>query len=186
MKYMRIATLFLTLMAIVLVSGCTDTNEGVQMVEEGDFVKVDYVGKLDDGTIFDTSIEEVAKEAGGDVYNPGRNYTPLGFTVGAGQMIPGFDKGVVGMEVGEEKTIVIPPEEGYGEYREDLVQSVPVDEFKEEIGIEPEEGQMLMTSMGQQVVIKEVNETDVQIDYNHRLAGETLTFDVTIVSVGEE
>ena len=211
---MRIAILFLFLIGIVLVSGCTDTNdvdigsdsanfstannsselnltdvdiienEGIQMVENGDFVKVDYIGELEDGTVFDTSIEEVAKEAG--MFNPGRQYEPLGFTVGAGQMIAGFDKGVVGMEVGEEKTITIPPEEAYGVYREDLVQAIPLEEFKQNVGMEPVVGQTLYTGAGQPVTIKDVNETAVFVDFNHNLAGKTLIFKVTLVSIGEE
>ncbi|HII02767.1 TPA: FKBP-type peptidyl-prolyl cis-trans isomerase, partial [Methanosarcinaceae archaeon] len=72
-------------------------------IESGDIISVDYVGELEDGTVFDTSVKEVAVEAG--IYNEQREYEPLTFTVGAGQMIKGFDEGVVGMKVGEEKTL---------------------------------------------------------------------------------
>jgi len=82
-------------------------------VKEGDHVKVDYTGKLKDGTIFDSSIEELAKKS--EFYDEDREYEPLGFTIGKGQVIPGFEEGVKGMEVGEEKRIEIPPEEAYGE-----------------------------------------------------------------------
>ncbi len=83
------------------------------VVEEGDRVEVDYVGRFEDGTVFDSSIEEVAKES--KFYDKKRDYGPLGFTVGAGQVIPGFEEGVKGMEVGEKKEIEIPPEKAYGE-----------------------------------------------------------------------
>ncbi len=137
-------TLFLYLIGIILVSGCTgpDSNTGddvENIVKENDHVSVDYIGELEDGTIFDTSIEDVAKDGG--VYNPNRKYEPLSFTAGAGQMISGFDRGVIGMAVGEEKTLVIPPEEAYGE-----------------------------SSAGN----------------NHPLAGKTLIFKVTLVSIGQE
>lgn len=89
-----------------------------KVVEKGDAVSVHYVGKLDDGTVFDTSEKEEAMEAG--IYNEMRDYEPLKFTVGAGQMIKGFDEGVVGMKAGEEKILKIPPEEAYGEYVEEL------------------------------------------------------------------
>ncbi len=82
-------------------------------VKEGDHVKVEYTGKLKDGTIFDSSIEELAKKS--EFYDENRDYEPLVFTIGAGKVIPGFEKGVKGMEVGEEKKIEIPPEEAYGE-----------------------------------------------------------------------
>lgn len=82
-------------------------------VKERDHVKVDYTGKLKDGTIFDSSIEELAKKS--EFYDEDREYEPLGFTIGKGQVIPGFEEGVKGMEVGEEKRIEIPPEEAYGE-----------------------------------------------------------------------
>lgn len=81
-------------------------------VKNGDTVAVDYVGRLKDGTIFDASIRSEAEKSKN--FNPARDYSPLLFTVGAGQMIKGFDKGVVGMKVGEKRTLEIPPEEAYG------------------------------------------------------------------------
>lgn len=82
-------------------------------VESGDTVSVDYVGRLEDGTIFDSSVEEFAKQMKN--YAPGRKFEPLSFTVGAGQMIKGFDAGVVGMKLGEKKTLTIAPKDAYGE-----------------------------------------------------------------------
>ena len=97
-------TLFLFLIGVILTGGCTDTNTSgtadSTVVKQGDYVSVDYIGELEDGTVFDTSLEDVAVEAG--IYNPNREYKPLEFTVGAGQMIAGFDSGVIGMAVGEE------------------------------------------------------------------------------------
>mgnify|MGYP000041019707 CR=1 FL=1 len=177
-------TLFLFLIGIVLVSGCadSDTGENMEKVKEGDYVKVDYIGELEDGTIFDTSIKDAAIE--GEVYNPNRAYEPLGFTVGAGQMIAGFDSGVVGMAVGEEKTLTLSPEEAYGAHREELVQTISLEELTS-VGIFPAVGDKLSTPQGI-VTITEVTDTEVKLDYNHNLAGETLTFKVTIVSIGQE
>ncbi len=81
-------------------------------VKKGDFVEVDYIGRLKDGTIFDSSIEEVARES--ENYDKNRDYQPLGFTVGEGRLIPGFEEGVIDMDVGEKKEIEIPPEKAYG------------------------------------------------------------------------
>ncbi len=81
-------------------------------IENGDHVEVDYTGKLKDGTIFDSSIKDVAKKGG--VFDKNRNYQPLAFKVGEGKLIAGFEKGVLGMNVGEKKTVEIPPEQAYG------------------------------------------------------------------------
>ncbi|MBW6470906.1 MAG: peptidylprolyl isomerase [Methanosarcinaceae archaeon] len=139
-----------------------------EIVKEGDYVKVDYIGELEAGTVFDTSI--------------GRE--PLGFTVGAGQMIAGFDNGVVGMAVGEEKTLTLPPKEAYGEYSEERIQTVSLEELKS-VGISPAVGDKLGTPQGVVNVI-DVTDTEVKIDYNHELAGKTLIFKVTLVSIGQE
>jgi FKBP-type peptidyl-prolyl cis-trans isomerase 2 len=177
----KIGTLFLLLVGAILVCGCLGTNDYVKVVEDGDYVQVDYVGKLEDGTVFDTSVEDVAIETG--IYNQRRDYQPLGFTVGAGEMIQGFDKGVVGMAVGENKTLTIPPEEAYGAYREELVITRPIEELTT-AGITPVVGKKIFTAQGQMGAIKSVTDTEVVIDFNHELAGKTLIFDVTLVSVG--
>ncbi len=139
-------------------------------VKEGDTVKVHYTGKLNDGTRFDTS--------------SGRD--PLSFTVGQGQVIPGFEQGVVGMEVGESKTITIPTDQAYGPKRDELVAEVDkarlADDVKPEVGtrlqMKRTDGQML------EVVITDVEEDKITIDANHPLAGQDLTFDIEVVGVG--
>ncbi len=170
------------LLALVLVvSGCVDTNCGVtvEVIKEGDYVLVNYTGRLEDGTVFDTSVEDVAIEAG--THNPGRAYQPIGFTVGAGQMIEGFDRGVVGMAAGEAKTLTMTPEDAYGSPRDDLVRTVPIEELSA-AGITPVIGKKLTTSYGPGT-ITDITNTSVVIDFNHELAGKTLIFDVQIVSI---
>ncbi len=173
-------------MALILVSsGCVDPDSGgnTAVVKEGDQVLVDYTGRLGDGTVFDTSVRDVATENG--VYNPNRDYQPIEFTVGAGQMIKGFDSGVVGMAVGEEKTLTLLPEDAYGVHREDMVQTVPVEELSA-AGITPVIGEKLTTGLGQVGTITDVTNTSVVIDFNHRLSGKTLIFDVKLVSIGSD
>ena len=176
--------LVISLVLILASSGCIDTDGGgtAEVIKEGDPVLVDYTGRLDDGTVFDTSVKDVAVEAG--VYNPNREYQPIGFTVGAGQMIKGFDAGVVGMAVGEERRLTIPPEDAYGANREELVRTVPVEELSA-AGITPVIGKKLTTNQGVGT-ITEITNTSVVIDFNHRLAGKTLIFDVRIVSIDGE
>jgi FKBP-type peptidyl-prolyl cis-trans isomerase 2 len=112
------------------------------VVSKGDTVGVDYVGTLEDGTVFDSSIEEFAKKTKNYKPDSGRKYEPLSFTVGAGQMIKGFDEGVVGMKLGEKKTLILAPKDAYGEalteqevpakYFQDIFsETVPRDNFKD-------------------------------------------------------
>lgn len=112
--------LILLFIATILFSGCV----GVKTVKIGDNISVDYIGSLQDGKVFDTSIEQVAKE--NNLFSPGRDYTPLNFTVGKGRVVKGFDEGVIGMKVGETKTLIIPPEKGYGPINPRAIQTIPI------------------------------------------------------------
>ncbi len=153
-------------------------------IEKGDFVVFNYIGKFENGEVFDTSYEDIAKEAG--IYLEDRTYGPIGANVGVGELIPGLDEALVGMEIGEKKTITVPPELGYGLPRDDLIVDVPLKDF-ESIGLTPEIGMYVMTDSGI-AKIKEIKEDLVSLDFNHPLAGKTLIFEVEIVDVqkGEE
>lgn len=135
----------------------------------GDKVKVHYTGKLEDGTVFDSSVEG----------------EPLEFTIGSGEIIPGFEDEIIGMEEGEKKTFTIPSDKAYGPHREELMLKVARDEFPPDI--EPFEGQNLQLRQpdGQvfYVVVIEVDEKTVTLDANHPLAGKDLTFDVELVEI---
>ncbi len=138
--------------------------------QQGDTVKVHYTGKLDDGTVFDSS-------ATGD---------PLEFTIGSGNIIPGFEKAVVGMSPGDSKTEVISVDEAYGHHREEMV--LVVDRTQMPSDLEPEVGQQLQIQQpsGQTipVIITDISESEVTLDANHPLAGEDLTFDIQLVEIG--
>ncbi|WP_422354685.1 FKBP-type peptidyl-prolyl cis-trans isomerase [Roseivirga pacifica] len=137
--------------------------------KKGDQVKVHYTGKLTDGTVFDSS--------------EGRE--PLGFELGAGMMIKGFDAAVDGMAIGDKVTAEIPAADAYGEAREDLIFDVPKANLPEDL--KPEVGQQLAMSQpnGQQVpvTVKDVKEEIVVIDANHQLAGKDLVFDIELVEI---
>ncbi len=138
-------------------------------VKVGDAVKVHYTGKFDDGQVFDSS-------EGGDA---------LGFTVGAGQVIPGFDAALVGMQVGETKNVVIPADQAYGQRMEEYVQTIDRQQFNLS-GVEPELGLAIemQTPQGSiPLVITELTDTSVTLDANHPLAGEELHFDLTLVEI---
>ena len=138
-------------------------------VNKGDKIKVHYTGKLEDGTQFDSSV-------GSD---------PLEFTIGAGQLIPGFDNGVVGMVIGDKRIVTIPAAEAYGERNEELVLDVEKSQLPPDI--EPHIGQMLQSQQPDgnliNMVITNVNETSVTVDANPPLAGKTLIFEIELVEV---
>ncbi len=141
-------------------------------VEKGNKVQVEYEGKFDDGTVFDSS-----KTHG----------KPLEFIAGKGLVVPGFDNAVVGMEEGEEKEFTIKPEEGYGQINAQMVQEVPKEQLPKEQ--EPKVGMVLGVGLpnGQQIParITKVTEDKVTIDLNHPLAGKTLHFKIKVVKVEE-
>lgn len=137
--------------------------------EEGKTVKVHYTGTLKNGEVFDSSKEK----------------EPLEFKLGEGQLIPGFEKAVVGMKVGDSTTISIPSAEAYGDAREDLIIAVPKDQLPTEI--EPQIGMQLQVNQenGQPVPVRitDITDTELKLDANHPLAGEDLTFDIELVNV---
>ena len=137
--------------------------------KDGDTVKVHYTGKLDNGEVFDTSKER----------------EPFEFKIGGQAVIPGFEKGVVGMGVGDSKTIEISPEDAYGEKKEELVVEVQKSELPEDIT--PSVGQRLQIRQqdGNPIVvtITDMNEDNITLDANHPLAGYTLFFDVELVEI---
>jgi len=144
------------------------------LITKGDRILVDYTGRFE---VFDTSIAAVAKEEG--IYEDERPYQPLEFVVGEGQLIQGFEEAVLGLKVGEEVTVVIPPEKGYGFRDESLIERVPIEAF-DDADFEPEEG-MVIIAGEEPAVILEVTDEDVALDFNHELAGETLKFTIKVV-----
>ena len=138
--------------------------------KSGDTVRIHYTGTLDDGSTFDSS-------AGRD---------PLEFKLGSGQVIPGFDKGVDGMSVGEKKTIHIPADEAYGQMDDRAVQAIPRENIPDDIPLEVGIQLQMQSPTGQvmPVTVTEVSETEVTLDANHPLAGKDLTFELELVSVG--
>jgi peptidylprolyl isomerase len=137
-------------------------------IKNGDKVKVEYNGTLDDGTVFDSS---------------DKHGEPLEFEIGAGQIIPGFEDAVMGMENGDEKEFQLEASDAYGDRNPQLVQKIPRDQMPNEI----EQGMVLVVGLpnGAQIPVKvtEVTNEWVTIDLNHPLAGENLNFKIKIVDV---
>ena len=143
----------------------------MSQVKENNTVKVNYTGKLSDGQVFDSS---EGKE-------------PLEFTLGKGQLIPGFEKGLIDMKVKEKKTITIAKDEAYGEINKDLIQEVKKTELPQEMTPEVGMGLVSKTPDGQEMnlLVIEVKEESIVIDGNHPLAGKDLIFDLEVVEILE-
>lgn len=141
-------------------------------VKDGDKVKLHYTGTLENGEVFDSS----------------KDREPFTFTVGAGQVIKGFDEGVLGMETGEKKKVHIPADMAYGQPQEDMLLKVPLDHFPEHI--KPEVGMALSvpTRDGRMmnVTITELNDDEVVLDANHPLAGKDLIFELEVLEIVED
>lgn len=142
----------------------------IQVVKKGDKVKVEYTGTLEDGSIFDSS---------------DKNDAPIEFTVGSGKLIKGFEDAVLGMKVGEEKEIKIPPEEAYGPHNPEFVKDMPRDIFPENKQIKI--GMIYLVSLqnGRQIPvwISKISKNSVTVDLNPPLAGKTLRFKIKIVEI---
>ena len=143
----------------------------MKQVKEGDVVKVHYTGKMVNGEQFDSSV--------------GRE--PLEFTVGAGQMIKGFDAAMPGMSLGEKKTINIAPEDGYGERSEEAIIEFPKENVPADMVLEPGMPLTLANQAGQPVpvIVVEVKDDIIILDANHFLAGQELIFDIELVEIVE-
>lgn len=136
--------------------------------KQGDTVRVHYTGTLGDGTVFDSS----------------REREPLEFSLGTGQVIPGFDQALTGMQPGESKKVTIPAEDAYGPHRSELVMVVDRGEFPEEIS--PDIGdQFELSQEGQSFVVNvtDISDQVVTLDANHPLAGQDLTFELELVEI---
>ncbi len=166
--------LILAVVLAVVVAACgsegeagaePDAEAGGLVVQDGDLVEVHYVGTLDDGSEFDSS-----RQAGRE---------PLVFTVASGQVIPGFDDAVRGLKVGETRIYTMPPEDAYGLRSEDNIVEVPYGPSQSDVQV----GDRVFLNTGDAAIVLEVKEETVILDANHELAGESLTFEVEIISI---
>jgi len=151
-------------------------------VKSGDFVRFNFIGRLEDGTVFDSSEEhhhhddDCGCEGGGG---------PLEFRVGQEDVLPALEQAVIGMEVGDKRTVTLTPAEAYGEREDENIITVPRSEFPDDL--EPEEDQLLemLDDDGEAfpVWVTEVTDDTVTLDANHPLAGETLIFEMELTEI---
>ncbi|MDR2540330.1 MAG: FKBP-type peptidyl-prolyl cis-trans isomerase [Candidatus Peribacteria bacterium] len=155
-------------------------GEGDITVKTDDAIVVDYIGRLANGTVFDTSVESVAKACG--IYNANRDYNEgLSFTVGTQGIIQGFNSGALGMKLNQTKTVTVPATQAYGERIEEYVQTYPTADFGNLEGFV--EGQRIYAPDGSSALISKITDKEITLDLNHELAGKDLIFDITIKSI---
>ena len=142
-------------------------------IEKGDFIRINYTGKFEDGTIFDTIDEEVAKEQ--DIYDENVRYGSYIIIVGAKHVVEGLDEDFIGKDVAYRGTVEVPPEKGYGERRTELVKTYPTSKFTEK----PVQGMRAVVDGKQGTVVMTIGRR-ARIDFNSPMAGKTLTFDYVI------
>ena len=137
--------------------------------KNGDTVTVHYTGKLEDGTVFDSSVDR----------------DPLQFTLGEGLLIPGFEQAVLGMSPGESKTAAVSADQAYGPHREEMVVEIDRQEFPPHL--QPEVGQQLQLPQSDgrmtRLIVTDISEQMVTLDANHPLAGRDLTFDIQLLEI---
>ena len=167
-RFSSVLMVMVLLVGAVFMSGCS-SEEGT--AQEGDFVKVLYIGTLDDGSVFDSS-----ELHGGATLN---------FTIGKGQLLAGFEQAVIGLSINESATVHIPADEGYGLYDEELVMTLDWSSMGDYVPVVGEQLTLYDTSSEQtvQVTVLDVSEAGVTVDANHQLAGEDLNFEITLVEI---
>jgi peptidylprolyl isomerase len=156
-----------TTTAATTTTTATTTTERIgdpNVAQAGDTVSVHYVGTLDDGEQFDSSRDRDQ---------------PFEFTLGADEVIDGFDAAVDGMTVGETKTVRIPPEEAYGTYDPSLVFTVPIENAPEDVAV----GDIVLMDQTYQAMVTEITDTTVTVDANHPYAGQALTFEIELLEI---
>lgn len=153
-------------------------------ITAGDSVTIEYTARLTDGAVFDTSRRSVAEESGLVETAPDREFESLTVDVGAQQVIEGLEDALIGLDRDATPTVRIPPEKAHGEWTEERVREFDAGDLREMLGGQtPEAGSYLETPDGELVEILEVGDQVVRIDFNPQLAGETLEFDIEVVSV---
>ncbi|MEF8774485.1 MAG: FKBP-type peptidyl-prolyl cis-trans isomerase [Halobacteriales archaeon] len=153
-------------------------------IQTGDVVTVAFTGRLEDGTVFDTTRPSVAEETGMAAAQPDREFGPLTVEVGDEQVLEGFEDALLGLTAGDSETVSLDPEAAYGEWHETQVREYDADEFAERLGgQQPEEGAFIERQDGSLAEIVHADDETVRVDFNHRLAGETVVFDLEVIDV---
>ena len=152
-------------------------------IKDGDFIRLEFTGVIKEtGDIFDTTNEEVAKEA--DIFVENKDYGPIPIVVGGSHLLKAIDEAVVGLNEGESKKVSVAPKEGFGERDPSNIQLIPMSEFKKQ-GMKPYVG-MEITSEGHKGRVLTLSGGRVRVDFNHELAGKNLEYDLVVSEIIED
>lgn len=153
------------------------------MIKKGDFVKLHFVGRLESGEIFDLTREDIAKNE--KIYDKSIKYGPITIIIGESFLLPGIEKNLIGMNIGEKKEFILEPDEGFGKRSPKLVKILPARIFDEN-NIEPKAGMVINFPNGIKGRIQSITSGRVTVDFNHPLAGKRLKYEVEIVKKIED
>jgi len=158
------------------------------MASEGEIAVVHFTGRIadgdDEGKIFDTTDVDVALDEG--IYHDNRDYKPLEFRVGEDTVVPGLDRSVREMDVGEERTVEVEPEGAFGDCDETKVVEIPRADLEARSGVTAEPGELVRSEDGETGWITDVDDDTVTVDFNHELAGLPVEFDVKLLDVYDD
>ena len=191
---------------LALFGGYFTLTKLMPAAKAGDIVKVNYILKLENGSVIDTSIQSIAEESG--IYNAQRKYEPIQITVNSSQVIPGFDKALIGMREGQTKTITVQPAEAYGEWKIENVANIsrtfeydrtistdispvpiPLDAFKEHFGVEAKKGDIVKDAQsGYDIKVLDTDEENATVIVAYHIGQviqvQTTGFNATVISIG--
>lgn len=174
----------LSIVVLLMVSACKTIEEPKEkIVEFGKTITFDYAAGFDNGTLFDTSFEVAAREAG--IYDSNRIYTPERVVMGSGLLIPGLEEALLGMKQGGTKNIRIPPQEAYGIKIENSIRALPKTTIDNYENLKINDVVTIVAPYGNRINthVKEIGEENITVDLNHPLAGEYVQFSIILRSV---
>lgn len=181
MKFSKILLLF-AVMSSLLVSSC-NVAEKEPIVEPGKTIKFDYAAGFDNGTLFDTTFEIAAREAG--IYDSRKVYQPVTLVYGRDPLFPGFQEALLGMKEGETKNVRLPPQKAYGEKIEGSIATIPKEEISNYNSLKINDIVTIAAPDGSRInaYVKEIGSENVTLDLNHPLAGHYVQFSVLLRSI---
>ena len=148
------------------------------MIKNGDFIKLDFIGRLESGEIFDLTKEDIAKQE--KLYDKNIKYGPVSIIVGEKFLLPGIEKHIIGTKVGDKKEFVLEPDNAFGKRKPELVNIMPIKVFKER-KVDPKPGMIVDFGDGKKGRVQSVAAGRVTVDFNHPLAGKKLKYEIEIV-----
>lgn len=181
MKFLEILPFCIVL--LLLVSACKTAEKKEPAVEFGKTITFDYAAGFDNGTLYDTSFEDVAKKAG--IYNPDRVYEPITIIFNKGSLFPGLEEALLGMKADEIKNIRIPPNKAYGVLIENSTAVLPKASINNSKNLKINDMVTVATAEGKKIItyVKRIGEENITLDLNHPLAGNYIQFSIILRSI---